>query len=72
MQLTHDYESPVRVWMGPELLIGVWKPNQVETILNNTHALNKAKAYGLIKMVVGDGLFTADGKILNLTIINYS
>lgn len=65
MRFTSDYKSPARVWIGPELIIGIWKPSQLEVILNSSHTLGKAKMYDVAKMLVGNGLFTADGKVFS-------
>lgn len=67
MQLTKTYKSPTRMWLGPKLYIVVWKPDQLEIILNK--ALEKDELYKQTERVVGKGLFTASGMLCILEFI---
>ncbi|KAF2885100.1 hypothetical protein ILUMI_21103 [Ignelater luminosus] len=59
MKIIDGYESPVRVWLGQKLFFVIWKPQQLETIMNSPHALAKDEVYKHAEDIGGTGLFTA-------------
>ncbi|KAF2879875.1 hypothetical protein ILUMI_26305 [Ignelater luminosus] len=65
-QLCSDYKSPVRVWIGSKVYVGIWKPSQLEVILNNPHTLGKPDTYEPAKLLLGNGLLTLDVPIWKL------
>uniref|UniRef100_A0A2S2QNL2 Cytochrome p450 n=1 Tax=Sipha flava TaxID=143950 RepID=A0A2S2QNL2_9HEMI len=54
----YDYE-PVKLWIGPFLFVGVYKPEDVQIVLNSSKALEKGIIYHIIRHAVGEGIFTA-------------
>ncbi|KAF5292055.1 hypothetical protein FQR65_LT11321 [Abscondita terminalis] len=59
MRLTRLYKSPVPVWIGPKLLFSIYKPSDLEIVLNSSKALEKNELYEFLKIAVGEGLFSA-------------
>uniref|UniRef100_A0A182Q486 Cytochrome P450 n=1 Tax=Anopheles farauti TaxID=69004 RepID=A0A182Q486_9DIPT len=54
------YNSPVGVWLGPMLVVGINNnPDHFQTVLNSPHMLNKTYHYSFFR--VGRGLFAAPG-----------
>lgn len=59
-ELAQKYESPVRVWMGPNLYIFIHDAKSAETLLRSKVCLNKPPVYTAVREALGgDGLFTA-------------
>ncbi|KAE9533548.1 hypothetical protein AGLY_009186 [Aphis glycines] len=54
----YNYE-PVKLWVGPFLFVGVYKPEDVQIVLNSSKALEKGIIYHIIRHAVGEGVFTA-------------
>ncbi|VVC43354.1 Cytochrome P450, E-class, group I,Cytochrome P450,Cytochrome P450, conserved site [Cinara cedri] len=54
----NEYE-PVKLWVGPFLFIGVYKPEDVQIVLNSSSALEKGIIYHIFRYAFGEGLFTA-------------
>ncbi|VVC26885.1 Cytochrome P450,Cytochrome P450, E-class, group IV,Cytochrome P450, conserved site [Cinara cedri] len=54
----NEYE-PVKLWVGPFLFVGVYKPEDVQIVLNSSSALEKGLIYHIIRHAVGEGVFTA-------------
>ncbi|XP_031330686.1 cytochrome P450 4c3-like [Photinus pyralis] len=59
ISLMRSFKLPVRVWLGQKLFYGVSDPEDLETIMNSPHALEKDELYQYAEPVVGTGLFTA-------------
>lgn len=54
------YKSPIGLWMGPILLVGIKdNPEYFQTVLNSPHLLNKMDQYKFFTIV--NGLFAAPG-----------
>ncbi|XP_050530171.1 cytochrome P450 4C1-like [Daktulosphaira vitifoliae] len=53
-----NYE-PVKMWIGPILFVGVFKPEDVQVVLNSSKAIEKGIVYQIIKNLAGEGVFTA-------------
>lgn len=62
-QLSKTYESPMRVWLGPMLLVFIADAENVEILLKSKDCLNKPDTfYKMIRDAIsGDGLFTSKG-----------
>ncbi|XP_018359040.1 PREDICTED: cytochrome P450 4C1-like, partial [Trachymyrmex cornetzi] len=58
-KFTETYPSPFRIWIGPKLIIVIYEPDQIKTILQNRHCLNKSLLYKLLEPMFGMGLVTA-------------
>ncbi|XP_050452061.1 cytochrome P450 4C1-like [Cataglyphis hispanica] len=56
---TEDYPSPFRCWIGNKLFIFVNDPDQIKTILQSSHCLNKNILYKFFEPLLGEGIFTA-------------
>lgn len=65
-KLVSKYKSPVRLWVGQRLYSMVWKPEQLEVVLNK--ALNKDELYKQTEVVAGTGLFAAPGMLVFIII----
>lgn len=63
MKLTEFYEPPVSIWLGHKLFFTIWKPDQMEAIMNSPHALEKDELNRYVEVVVSNGLLTASGKM---------
>ncbi|CAL1688579.1 unnamed protein product [Lasius platythorax] len=59
IELAETYSSPLRFWIGNKLFIGINKPDQIQTILQNSRCLNKSVLYEFVEPVLGKGLLTA-------------
>ncbi|CAL1678464.1 unnamed protein product [Lasius platythorax] len=62
-ELVEKYSTPLRLWMGNKLYIIINKPDQIQTILQNSHCLDKSVIYTLFEPVFGKGLLTAPASI---------
>ncbi|KFB52027.1 AGAP002195-PB-like protein [Anopheles sinensis] len=52
------YKSPIGMWMGPKLIVGIKdNPEYFQTVLNSPHLLNKMEQYNFFRIV--NGLFAA-------------
>lgn len=64
--ISKTYESPVRVWMGPNLYIFVHDAKCAEQVLKGRLTIEKPKVYEAIKDALGgNGLFSSNGKYIN-------
>ncbi|CAL1678402.1 unnamed protein product [Lasius platythorax] len=64
LKLVRDYSSPFQVWMGNKLFIGIYEPDQIKTILQNSNCLDKGVLYKFIEPVLGKAsLLTAPASI---------
>ncbi len=57
--LSAQYESPIRVWIGPFLLLGISDPDDIQIVLRHKNSIAKAFSYNFGKILLGDGLLTA-------------
>lgn len=61
-EISQKYESPIRVWMGPNLYIFIHDAECAEQVLKGRSTLMKPKVYEAIKDALGsDGLFSSNG-----------
>uniref|UniRef100_A0A182Q9E0 Cytochrome P450 n=1 Tax=Anopheles farauti TaxID=69004 RepID=A0A182Q9E0_9DIPT len=52
------YKSPIGIWMGPQLIVGIKdNPEYFQTVLNSPHMLNKMDQYNFFHII--NGLFAA-------------
>ncbi|XP_050438038.1 cytochrome P450 4C1-like [Adelges cooleyi] len=54
----YNYE-PIKMWVGPFLFVGVYKPEDVQIVLNSSKALEKGIIYRILRNLAGEGVFTA-------------
>lgn len=67
--MSKEYESPIRLWLGPMLLVFVADAENVEILIKSKDCLNKPETfYKMIRDgISADGLFTSSGlKIRNM------
>lgn len=63
--ISNTYESPVRVWMGPNLYIFIHDAKCAEQVLKGRLTIEKPKVYEAIKDALGgNGLFSSNGKYI--------
>lgn len=46
-QTCNEYKTPVRIWIGPMLLLYITKPADVQRIMNSNDCLDKMYIYKL-------------------------
>ncbi|XP_050545273.1 cytochrome P450 4C1-like isoform X2 [Daktulosphaira vitifoliae] len=51
--------EPYKIWLGSTFVLNVMKPEDIQTILNNSNALERGKLFNTLSDVFGDGLLTA-------------
>lgn len=56
-------EPLFRLWVGQEPVICVWKPEIVESVLNDSFLLEKSYHYDFLRPWLGNGLLTSPGRI---------
>ncbi|CAL1678403.1 unnamed protein product [Lasius platythorax] len=67
LKLVRDYSSPFQVWMGNKLFIGIYEPDQIKTILQNSNCLDKGVLYKFIEPVLGKAsLLTAPDTVIGI------
>lgn len=71
-QLSKKYEGPIRLWLGPLLLIFIADAENVEILLKSKDCLNKPHTfYKMIRDgISGDGLFTLSGVKFPINCVN--
>ena len=55
-------ESPIRAWLGPVLVVGISKPEDMQTVLTSTSCLQKGYMYKFTYNLTG--IFSSDGESL--------
>lgn len=61
-EISRKYQSPVRVWMGPNLYIFIHDAECAEQVLKGRKTLSKPTVYQAISDALGaDGLFSSNG-----------
>ncbi|XP_050452058.1 cytochrome P450 4c21-like isoform X4 [Cataglyphis hispanica] len=63
-----DYQSPFRCWIGNKLFIFVNDPDQIKTILQSSHCLNKSILYKFFEPLLGEGIFTASVTLMGVKV----
>ncbi|XP_026817199.1 cytochrome P450 4C1-like [Rhopalosiphum maidis] len=60
LKLDNKYSpGPFKIWVGPYFGVIIIKPEDVQSVLNNSKALQKDRFYDFIKNIFGEGLLTA-------------
>ncbi|KAF5302920.1 hypothetical protein FQA39_LY02100 [Lamprigera yunnana] len=62
-EMSLTYDSVVRCWLGPKLLIFLTDPRDVEIILNSSVHIDKASEYRFFQPWLGNGLLISSGTI---------
>ncbi|KAJ6636721.1 putative cytochrome P450, partial [Pseudolycoriella hygida] len=62
IRISESFENPSRYWFGPTLIIVVSSPNDMQTVLNSPHCLQKPYLYSFFD-VENNGLFMAKAHI---------
>lgn len=57
----YDKEKICAVWIGFRPFVFFYKPDSIETLLNNSNTISKSLEYGFLKKWLGTGLLTSDG-----------
>ena len=72
MDITKDYDSPCKAWLGPKCFVIIQRPEDMQSVLNSQHCIDKSEIYqffgarkGLI--VAGGNLWRTHRKLLNPT-----
>lgn len=60
-QLFHETVQPFAAWIGPKLVIGISDPEDMQTVMNSEHCLNKPYTYTYFRNTTG--LLTANKQI---------
>lgn len=56
-----DEGTPFSVWMGPMLVIGIARPEDMQTVLSSSNCLQKGYMYKFVHNTTG--IFSSDGMI---------
>lgn len=63
VKISVTHQNPSRYWVGPILFIVISSPEDMQTVLNSPHCLQKSHVYDFFDTFEdNDGLFTAKGK----------
>ncbi|XP_031335145.1 probable cytochrome P450 313b1 isoform X1 [Photinus pyralis] len=62
VKVVNNYPSPMRIWLGPKLVVAVKTAHQIEKIFTSSSASSKDDLYRFLKVFNGDSLFTSTGK----------
>ncbi|KAJ8976117.1 hypothetical protein NQ317_019382 [Molorchus minor] len=63
LALTEPYSSPMRLWLGPQLVVVVHDPDQLQTIMLSSKMTTKSFVYRYLEPFMGQGLFTCSGAL---------
>lgn len=61
MTIPNGYEAPMKIWLGPELIVFANTPKIIQVILNSPNCLHKSILYD--ELVSRKGLFVASGDL---------
>ncbi|CAH0559426.1 unnamed protein product [Brassicogethes aeneus] len=61
INITKDYSSPMKLWMGPRLVIFIKDPNQLQILMQSSKMSKKSYVYRFLEPFMGKGLFTSAG-----------
>lgn len=59
---SYDYDTAVKLWIGPRLIIFLFDPRDVELILSSHVYIDKSKEYSFFKPWLGNGLLISTGQ----------
>lgn len=61
--ITKAYESPMRIWLGPKLVVAISDPENARIVLSSNRMNKKAGyAYRVMEPFLGNGLISGSGK----------
>ncbi len=63
LELSKDFGSIVRGWLGNRLVVFLCDPRDVEIILNSSVHIDKSEDYKFFKPWLGDGLLISTGQL---------
>ncbi|XP_039304511.1 cytochrome P450 4g15 isoform X2 [Solenopsis invicta] len=66
MRNCDKYLSPFRIWIGPKLLIVIYEPSQIKTVLQSHICVDKSTMYNVVKPLFGSGMLTAPGTMTGI------
>ncbi|XP_039278579.1 cytochrome P450 4g15 isoform X2 [Nilaparvata lugens] len=55
------YKNMLRMWIGPRLLVFIYKPDDVEVLLSSSQHINKGQDYDFFRPWLGNGLLISGG-----------
>ncbi|KAB0799098.1 hypothetical protein PPYR_06978 [Photinus pyralis] len=61
-QLSFEYPSVIRIWLGPRLFVSLMDPRDVEIVLSSNIHIEKATDYKLFEPWFGNGLLISAGR----------
>ncbi|XP_058797638.1 cytochrome P450 4C1-like isoform X2 [Phymastichus coffea] len=61
LELARNYQTPMRFWLGPQILIVLSEPRDYEVILGCREGSYKHEIYHVAKPLFGQGLLTGSG-----------
>lgn len=59
---SYEYDSVVKLWIGPKLLVFLMDPRDVELILSSHVFIDKSNEYRFFKPWLGNGLLISTGQ----------
>ncbi|PSN47209.1 hypothetical protein C0J52_07883 [Blattella germanica] len=62
--MTNEYPLPMRMWLGPKLIVVLDNPDDIEVILTHPKSQRKDKIYKLMEPYIGNGLITSSETIM--------
>lgn len=57
-----DYDGVCKLWIGPKLIVFLFRPADVELILSSHEYIDKSAEYDFFKPWLGEGLLISTGK----------
>lgn len=64
--LTRNWETPLRVWLGPFFIVFVTKPKDVELVLNATQSISRPGVYDVSTSFFSPSVLTLRGMYRDL------
>ncbi|XP_012257519.2 cytochrome P450 4C1-like isoform X1 [Athalia rosae] len=61
--LTVYPNSPLRLWLGPQLVVASFEAEQIKHVLSDARLIEKSTAFEMFQIGLGNGLLTAPAKI---------
>ncbi|KAJ8921981.1 hypothetical protein NQ315_008618 [Exocentrus adspersus] len=61
LKLTFPYPSPARLWLGPQLMVFVSDPDQLQVLMQSSKLATKSFLYSFLEPFMGKGVFTSQG-----------
>lgn len=60
IDMSAEIKTPARLWFGPQLVITIDKPDDIQAVLNSSNCLEKSHVYKFLRNDLG--LFSASSK----------